>query len=167
MLGLNPHREILDWNLHSGDLTTQPHKKWILIGYSGITFIIFSRQSVFRGRFSDQPITMFYGFFLTNQNANLSDILETASNVSFCWTKQLKFHIILPSSFSMWSDFDPYQNISIETSSCTYFLTNFWTFRWRTNQVEKNILDLQCDEYRRIKGTPPLLLVHSNSQHSS
>ena len=26
---------------------------WILIGYSGITVIIFSRQSVFRGRFSD------------------------------------------------------------------------------------------------------------------
>ena len=26
---------------------------WILIWYSGITFIIFSRQSVFRGQFSD------------------------------------------------------------------------------------------------------------------
>ena len=54
---------------------------WVLIGCSGITFIIFSRQSVFRGRFSDQRITMFYGFFLTNQYANLSDILETIPKV--------------------------------------------------------------------------------------
>ena len=53
-----------------------------MIGYSGITSIIFSRKSVFRGRFSDEPITMLYRFFLTNQYANLSDNLETIPKYS-------------------------------------------------------------------------------------
>ena len=50
---------------------------WILIGYPGITFIIFARQSVYRGRFSDWPISGFCWIFLTNQKAISSDNMET------------------------------------------------------------------------------------------